>query len=168
MVWRYAITILIRHPWYPQRYNFEREHGGHCTHDVFYKHQVPLSYMAVFRQAIFEPGPSDPELNAVPTRPPRPLFIISEYYFYDCSCICSQVKWLCNFYARHARFWYDIIARVFDTWIYVHQNFKYCQGKSLKIAIILFLKSSFIPVVINIKEEKEKNLVIDIIKKHTL
>ena len=27
-----------------------RELGGHCTHDGFYMHQVPLAYMVVFGQ----------------------------------------------------------------------------------------------------------------------
>ena len=28
----------------------DRELGGHCTHDGFYMHQVPLAYMVVFGQ----------------------------------------------------------------------------------------------------------------------
>ena len=27
---------------------FDRELGGHCTHDGYYMHQVPLAYMTVF------------------------------------------------------------------------------------------------------------------------
>ena len=29
---------------------FDRELGGHCTHDGFYMHQVPLAYMVIFGQ----------------------------------------------------------------------------------------------------------------------
>ena len=35
----------------------DRELGGHCTYDGFYKYQVPLMYKAVFRPANLEPGP---------------------------------------------------------------------------------------------------------------
>ena len=29
---------------------FDRELGGHCTHNGFYMHQVPLAFMVVFSQ----------------------------------------------------------------------------------------------------------------------
>ena len=35
-------------------------------------HLVPLAYMAVFRQASLEPGPSGPELSALPIESTRP------------------------------------------------------------------------------------------------
>ena len=40
----------------------DKEFGGHCTHDGFYVHQVPLAYMVVFSQRrATNPGP--PALN---------------------------------------------------------------------------------------------------------
>ena len=66
---------LIRHGgngsllWNTQRYDFEWELGGHCTHDGFYMHQVTLAYMTVFRLASLEPGLSSPELSAHSTCP---------------------------------------------------------------------------------------------------
>ena len=54
--------------WYPQRYNL---HGNletlHSTD--FTCNQVPLAYMAVFSQAILEPGSSGLKLSAHPTCP---------------------------------------------------------------------------------------------------
>ena len=35
---------------FPPRGIIDRELGGHCTHDGFYMHQVPLAYMVVFGQ----------------------------------------------------------------------------------------------------------------------
>ena len=35
-------------------------------------HELLLAYMAVFRQASLEPGPSGPEIGALSARPPRP------------------------------------------------------------------------------------------------
>ena len=78
MIQQHAITNLIRTEemalplWYPQRSNFEWEHGGYCTHDEFYMHQCHLVYMAVFLQANLEHGPSGLELSTLPAGPPRP------------------------------------------------------------------------------------------------
>ena len=36
---------------------FDRELGGHCAHDGFYLHQVPLEYMAVLARRGSNPGP---------------------------------------------------------------------------------------------------------------
>ena len=56
--------------WYPQSDNFEKKNGGHCTHDGFYMHQMPLVYMAVFSQKNIEPETSGLELSALLTGPP--------------------------------------------------------------------------------------------------
>ena len=52
-------------------------------------HQVPLAYMAVFRKASLEPGPSltDPELSAHLTRPLQALFYLMENNVMTISCI---------------------------------------------------------------------------------
>ena len=63
--------------WYPQRYNFEWELGGYCTHEGFYMHQVPLMYMAVLNQVILEPGPSGLELSALLTGLLRSISVFS-------------------------------------------------------------------------------------------
>ena len=63
--------------WHPQKYNFELKFGGHCTQDKFCMQQIPLAYMAVFCQASFEPGPSSPELSALPKGPLQlPFFLV--------------------------------------------------------------------------------------------
>ena len=48
-----------------------RKLGGHCTHERFYMHQVPLAYLAVFRQTGLEPGLSGPELRTLSTGQPQ-------------------------------------------------------------------------------------------------
>ena len=64
----------------PRGIIFVWEHGGHCTHDGFYMHPLPLAYMAVFRQASLEPGPSGSEMSALPTRQPRHMcFYLKSY-----------------------------------------------------------------------------------------
>ena len=62
MIRGHAIAILIRNggdgspALVPQKYNFESDFGGNCTHIGFCMHQLLLAYMAVFRQATFEPS----------------------------------------------------------------------------------------------------------------
>ena len=50
--------------------------GGHCSHDEFYMHRVPLAYMPLFRQASLEPRPSvrssSTDEAPVPMGQPRP------------------------------------------------------------------------------------------------
>ena len=71
---RHAITILIRQggdrspALVPPKINFNRKAGRHCSCDGFYMHQMPLAYMAVFRQASLESGP--PGLELSPRLPP--------------------------------------------------------------------------------------------------
>ena len=70
---RHTITILIRYAgngspsFVPPEISFDWEIGENCTHDEFYCHQVPLTYMAVFRQARLEPESLGPELSALKT-----------------------------------------------------------------------------------------------------
>ena len=66
--------------WYPHRYNFGWELGGHCTHDRFYMHQVPLAYMAVFARRASNSG--------------SPVL----YRLSDCGPCCNEIIELRLFY----------------------------------------------------------------------
>ena len=66
MIRRHAVAIFIRHEengssaLVPPKVKFGQKLGGYYTHDGFYMHQVPLAFMAVFRQASLPvPGAED-------------------------------------------------------------------------------------------------------------
>ena len=86
LIRRHAIPILIRYGRddSPALITIEILYGwgfgGQFIHDEFYMHQVPLSYLAVFRQASLEPGPSGLDLRTLPTGQPRPLKIMVKNY----------------------------------------------------------------------------------------